>query len=150
MIDVYIISIILAMVFFYSIAKERQELGCYRVSIDRQCIDDESVYVKNTKMSSNDSCEDLVSRMTSIISYHEKGGVWKRCLIIAAIIVAVVYVVYNMNSKFDNIYHYLVILLLIFALLYFYHNYINYHHFRILKHNGVEILENIKHHCFKK
>jgi hypothetical protein len=149
MIDIYIITIVIVTILYYSIVKERSELGCYRISIDRQCDDDESVYVKNTKMEKNDNCEDLLQRMGSIVSYHEKGGVWKRCIIIATICVAVIYVVYNMNSKFDNIYHYLILLLLLFTLLYFYHNYINYHHFRRLKNNGIEILHQIKNKCFK-
>jgi hypothetical protein len=54
-----------------------------------------------------------------------------------------------MNSKIDTIYNYVILLLLIFALLYFYHNYINYHHFRRLKNNGIEILNEIKKKCYK-
>ena len=86
--------------------------------------------------------------MESILSYHEKGGVWKRCLIIATIITFYIYVVYNINKKINNnVNQYVVILLVIFALIYFYHNYINYHHFRRLKQNGVENLELIKQKC---
>ena len=149
MIDIYIIIIVIASILYYSIAKERLELGCYRVSIDRQCNDDESVYVKNTKMEKNDNCQDLLDRLGSIVSYHEKGGVWRRSLIISAISVLVIYLVYNINLKFDNVYYYLILLLLIFTLLYFYHNYINYHHFRRLKNNGIEILNEIKKKCYK-
>lgn len=58
-----------------------------------------------------------------------------------------VYIVYNINNKLNNIYGYVVLFLVIFTLLYFYHNYINYHHFRKLKNNGVEILELIKKKC---
>ena len=112
MIDVYIITFIIGCIFYYSIVKERQELGCFRVSIDKQCDDDESVYVKNTKMEKNDNCQDLLDRLSSIVSYHEKGGVWRRCVIIAAICVSIIFIVYNMNSMFDNIYHYLILLLL--------------------------------------
>lgn len=55
--------------------KEREELGCYRISIGRQCIDEESVYVKNTKAEFKDTCEDLHKRMESILSYQEKAGI---------------------------------------------------------------------------
>lgn len=149
MIDIYIISILIIAILCYSIIKERRELGCYRVSIDRQCNDDESVYVKNTKMEKNDNCNDLLERLGSIVSYHEKGGVWKRCFIISAICVFVIYLVYNINSKFDNINYYFILFLLTFTLLYFYHNYINYHHFRRLKNNAIEILTEIKKKCYK-
>jgi hypothetical protein len=69
--------------------KEREELGCYRFSIGRQCIDEDSVYVKNTKAESTDTCEDLHTRMISILSYQDKGGVWKRCLIISTILITI-------------------------------------------------------------
>lgn len=149
MIDIYIICILFLSILYYSISKERLELGCFRVSIERQCNDDESVYVKNTKMEKNDNCNDLMDRLGSIVSYHEKGGVWRRCFIISGICVFIIYLVYNINSKFDNIYYYLILLLLIFTLLYFYHNYINYHHFRRLKNNAIEILTEIKKKCYK-
>lgn len=149
MIDIYIIVCIVVCVIYYSIVKERRELGCYRVSIDRQCDDDESIYVKNTKMEKNDNCQDLLDRLSSIVSYHEKGGVWRRAIIISTISIFFIFIVYNMNSKLDNIYHYLILLLLLFTLIYFYHNYINYHHFRRLKNNALEIINQIKIKCFK-
>ena len=149
MLDKYILIFVICFILYYAILKEREESGCYRVSINRQCDDDESVYVKNTKMEKNDNCQDLLNRLGSIMSYHEKGGIWKRCIIIASICVGVIHIIYNMNSKFDTIYHYAILLLLIFTLIYFYHNYINYHHFRRLKNNGIEILNQIKNKCYK-
>ena len=143
----YLIGIIFLVVIYYAIMKEREELGCYRLSVGRQCIDEESVYVKNTKAESEDTCKDLYERMVSIMSYHEKAGVWRRCLIIALIIIFFVYIVYNINKKFNTIYEYIVLLLIIFTIMYFYHNYLNYHHFRRLKQNGIDILELMKHKC---
>ena len=99
-------------------------------------------------MEKNDNCQDLLDRLGSILSYHEKGGVWRRCLVIDTLATIVIYLVYSINLKFDNVYYYLILLLLIFTLLYFYHNYINYHHFRRLK-NGIEILNEIKKKCYK-
>jgi hypothetical protein len=147
MIDKYLLIIIISIILYYSIFKEREEQGCYRISIDRQCADDESVYVKNTKMEKNDNCDDLFNRLNSIMSYHEKGGIWKRCFIISSICVIGVYIIYNINFKFDSIYHYTILLLLIFTLIYLYHNYVNYHHFRRLKNNGIEIINKIKNKC---
>ena len=62
--------------------KEREELACYTLSIKRQCIDEESIYLKNTKAESRDTCKDLYQKIESILSYHEKARVWKRCIII--------------------------------------------------------------------
>ena len=143
----YLIGFIFALIMFYAIMKERSECGCYRLSIERQCIDEESVYVKNTKAETQDTCEDLYKKIESILSYHEKAGIWKRCIIIATIITFFIHIVYNINNNLNNINQYAVMLLVIFALIYFYHNYINYHHFRKLKQNGVEILQIIKQKC---
>jgi Flp pilus assembly protein TadB len=143
----YLIVFIFALILIYAVMKEREELGCYRLSIARQCIDEDSVYVKNTKAEEGDTCKDLYQRIVSILSYQEKGGVWKRCLIIATIITFFVYIVYNINTKFNNINYYIVLLLVIFTLIYFYHNYINYHHFRKLKENGIEILQLMQQKC---
>ena len=143
----YLTAIIFLIIIFYAIMKEREELGCYRLAIARQCIDEESVYIKNTKAKPGDTCKDLYERIESILSYQEKGGVWKRCIIIATIIIFFIYIVYNIHNKFNNINYYIVLLLVIFTLIYFYHNYINYHHFRKLKQNGVEILQLIKKNC---
>jgi hypothetical protein len=149
MIITYIIIFIYLIVLYYCINKERLELGCHKISIEQQCNDDESVYVKNTKMDKNDNCNDLLDRIESIISYHEKGGVWKRCFIMSSISVMFIYILYNINLKLDNIYYYLILLLLQFIIIYFYHNYINYHHFRRLKNNGLEIINELKKRCVK-
>jgi amino acid permease len=144
----YLIGFIFTLVIFYAVMKEREELGCYRISIGRQCIDEDSVYLKNTKASKEDNCNDLHGKIESILSYHEKGGVWKRCIIIATIITFFIYIVYNTNNTINNnINQYTIFLLIIFAIIYFYHNYINYHHFRKLKQNGIEILQLIKRKC---
>lgn len=148
-----IIFILVGLAIYYAIAKEREELGCYRMSIGRQCVDDESVYVKNTRMEKDDTCDDLINRMTSIISYHEKGGVWRRCLIlslVSSIFIFIVSQIYKENKDDEKIiFYYLSIIVVNFCIIYFYHNYINYHHFRLLKRNGKEILKEFKNKCFK-
>lgn len=142
MFDIFV-SILLCITVCYAILKEREELGCYRVSVGQQCDDDDSVYVKNTKMSPNDTRSDKIDRLKSIVSYHEKGGVWKRCILIAIINVLVVYIIYRVQPTLP-FHSYLLLLLVNFTVLYFYHNYINYHHFRRLKNNAIEILDTLK------
>lgn len=149
MIDIYIVIIIVFIFLFYVLYKERCELGCKHLSILNKCDFDESVYIKNTKMEKNDNCQDLLYRLESIASYHEKGGVWKRCVIVATLCVSMIFGVYKINSQFDSIYHYLILLLLISTVIYLYHNFINYHHFRILKNNTLEIINQINKKCYK-
>ena len=138
-----VVTLLLFIVIFYAIVKEREELGCYRISVGRQCDDDESVYLKNTKMMPTDTHADKLDRLRSIVSYHEKGGVWKRCVLMAMISVLAVYVIYRVQPNFQ-FHSYVLLLLVNFTVLYFYHNYVNYHHFRRLKNNANEILETLK------
>ena len=133
----------LSVAIVYAIAKEREELGCNRISVGRQCVDEESVYLKGTKMSPGDTYQDKLDRLQSIVSYHEKGGVWKRCLVMALVAVLAVHVVYTLQPVF-KLQSYTVLILVHFFILYFYHNYVNYHHFRRLKHNASEILDSMR------
>jgi hypothetical protein len=135
----WVITIIILLI--YAVLKEREELGCYRFSIARQCNDDESVYIKNTKMNKNDTKDILYDRMISILSYHEKAGIWKRCLIIGTILFLITFIM--IDSK-CNKREWIALHLSFIMIIYFFFNYINYHHFRRLKQNGVEILEELK------
>ena len=153
MISMISIIIIFISILIYAILKEREELGCYRFSIARQCNDNNSVYVINTKMENGDTKEILIKRLISIVSYHEKAGVWRRCYILSLSLLFIIYIVDKICckkddkdkicSKRDNIYYWVVLLLLFFAIHYFFFNYINYHHFRNLKENGIEIINKL-------
>ena len=137
-----VVIIVMSLVVFYAIAKEREELGCYRVSVGKQCVDEDSVYVKNTKIQDTDTCRDKMERLKSIVSYHEKGGVWRRCVILSLATVFAIYLIYRLQSNFQ-LYSYLSLFVINFTIIYFYHNYINYHHFRLLKQNAIEIIDSL-------
>ena len=136
------VILLLMVVVFYAVAKEREELGCYRFSIGRQCDDDESVYLKNTKMHPEDTHADKIARLKSITSYHEKAGVWKRCVLLSLVYVFALYPIYCLQPVW-NVYSFLLMFLVSFTVMYFYHNYLNYHHFRRLKNNAAELLDTL-------
>ena len=48
-ISIILIIIIFFSIFLYAILKEREELGCYRFSIARQCNDNNSVYYEKNE-----------------------------------------------------------------------------------------------------
>jgi len=138
------IIIIIICIFLYAILKEREELGCYRVSISKQCDENNSVYLLNTKMENGDTKEILKKRLISIVSYHEKAGVWRRCYILSLALLFIIFIVDKICCyKRDNIYYWIVLLLLFFTVHYFFFNYINYHHFRNLKENAIEIINKV-------
>jgi hypothetical protein len=136
--------ILVACTLFYAIMKEREELGCYRVSIARQCDDEDSVYVKGTHMEEGDNMQDLYARMMSILSYHEKAGVWKRCVILATILVVLAFLLLNLARTEEGLVGAWIMIYLMFCtVMYFFFNYMNYHHFRNLKRNGQDIMDRI-------
>lgn len=145
----YIPLVIFPVLIIYAILKEREESGCTQISVERQCIDENSVYIRDTIPSDTDTCEVLTRRLIDTASYHEKAGVWKRCLLISSVILLIIYIVYNINGKIDNVWHYATLLILITAVIYFYNNYLNYHHFRKLKINAEEIVKQLNSRCMK-
>ena len=132
---------IMCLITFYAIAKEREELGCYRISIARQCDDNNSVFLHGTKSTSKDTRKVLLSRMKSILSYHEKAGVWKRCFILGIILTMVAYSIVTAYTCGSH--NWFIVHILFVTILYFFFNYINYHHMRNLKNNGMEILNRL-------
>lgn len=138
-----VITVLFLSILIYALLKEREELGCYRFSIGKQCNEHNSVFLINTKHHKDDTIDISIKRLISILSYHEKSAVWRRCFIISTILVFIVYIVNKLQTKNNEIYYWFVLLLLFFTVLYFFFNYINYHHFRQLKENGIEILEKL-------
>ena len=147
MIDVFITSAIVIFILYYAIAKEREELGCFRLSIEKQCDENNSVHLKGTKMEKNDTCEDVLLKMKSILSYHEKGAIWRRCVLMSFVSVMGLYVLNKSSNNSHSIYTYVQFLILNFTIIYFYHHYIEYHHFRKLKQNGEEMLQYLEKLC---
>lgn len=134
--------IILTIFTIYAIVKEREQLGCYRISIATQCDDQNSIYLKGTKMEKNDTNDVLYNRMISIISYHEKGVVWRRCVILATILTLFAFLILSLTkTEGGRIASWIMLYIMFFMVIYLHCSYINYHHHRHLKNNGKEILD---------
>lgn len=134
----------------YALFKEREESACLRWSIGRQCDDDESVYVRGTAPQNKDTAKVLAKRIESSLSYHEKAGVWKRCYLIGTVLVLIVWLALTLGctkQKHVNAWLLISLHLVFVAVLYFYMNYINYHHLRRLKENGVTALHMLMASC---
>lgn len=127
----------------YALVKERQESGCRGWSATRrQCADEDSVYVRGTAPEPGDTPADIKRKLVSILSYHEKGGVWKRCFLLAA---ALAYLAWVVQRAATPGWAPLLLHLVFFCILYFWFNYLNYHHFRLLKNHGEALLAKL--HC---
>lgn len=107
-----------------------------------------NVYLKGTYPSPNDSCDTMYKKIISILSFHEKNGLWKKCLIIGSLlIIALTIFMLGYDMKLFNYYQYLLLLIIFTCIIYFYHNYLIHHYFQRLKDNGQEIIELIKQKC---
>lgn len=130
---------LMGLVGMYALSKERQELGCSgHGTTRRQCRDEDSVYVRGTAPSPGDTGREARSKLVSILSYHEKGGVWKRCFILATVLAYLCYLIRRATTSpgWAIATTHLVFL----SVLYFYWNFLNYHHFRVLKRHGVALI----------
>lgn len=127
----------------YALLKEREELGCKGLSVgERVCRDESSVYVRGTApMPGYDTPSTARAKLVSVLSYHEKGGVWKRCFLLATVLAYVGYVATRATARAGTGWTLALQHLLFFTVLYFYWNFINYHHFRVLKRHGVQLLD---------
>lgn len=126
----------------FALLKERHELGCSGWSPGkRQCADEDSVYVRGTSPSYNDDRRAAKAKLTSILSYHEKGGVWKRCFLLGAALAYLAYVTAKATACAGRGWTLAIQHLVFTTVLYFYFNYLNYHHFRVLKQHGVALLK---------
>lgn len=154
--EVLLVSLLILSITYYAVQKERQEHGCTSIGIQKQCDEDQSVYIIGTKPSSADTKAELTQKIESVLSYHEKGAVWRKCWIMSLIFSLVMYLLLraNLNASQRNcvdntslFYLILSVQITAFFLTYFYFNYINYHHFRRLKTNGLLILKEVFNRC---
>ncbi len=128
----------------YALAKERQESGCKGWSVSRrQCADENSVYVRGTAPEPGDTASTIKRKLVSILSYHEKGGVWKRCFLLAAVLAYVAWIIQRASVPGWTmaLQH-----LVFFCVLYFWFNYLNYHHYRPLKKHGSALVARLAAH----
>lgn len=131
----------------YAVLKERMENGCKRVSIDRQCIDDHSVFLVDAVPSAGDAPADSVRKLVACLSFHEKAAVWRKCVLLSnAYAFVVVMFLWDVLGRVPV--ERLVLMHVVFlAIMYFFFNYMNFHYHRRLKEHGVRHLGRILEAC---
>lgn len=128
---------IIMLIFIYSIFKEREEYGCSEFSIKKQCDELKSIYFTNTYPLTTDNKKTLIKKLKSLLSIHQKYAVWRKCFIIATVIIFMTKCI-NIEIKYEFL---ISLHLIILGILYFYHNYLNFHIYRIAYNIGSKILE---------
>jgi len=132
---------IIIIIFIYSLFKERAEFGCLSYfSISKHCNDLNSIYLKGTYPSKNDNKDTLIKKLKSILSIHLKFAIWRKCFIIATIII---FFAKGLSPEIKP--QTLIGLHLIsMSIIYFYHNFMNFHVYRLADNIGTLILLELK------
>ena len=128
---------IIIIVFIYALLKERNEFGCSTYfSIKKHCDDKNSIYLKNTYPTYNDNNEILIKKLRKILSIHTKYAVWRKCFIMATVIMIFTK---GLNPNIKS--HTLIGLHIVcMSIIYFYHNFINFHIHNPANNIGILIL----------
>ncbi len=128
---------IIMLIFIYSILKEREEFGCSKFSIKKQCDESKSIYFNNTYPLTTDNKKILIKKLKSLLSMHLKYAVWRKCFIITTVIIFITKCI-DIEIKYEFL---IGLHLIILGILYFYHNYLNFHIYRIASNIGSKILK---------
>lgn len=127
--------VITVIILIYCILKEREEFGCTKVTIKKQCDETKSVYFKNSIPNPTDTKTVLEYKLLKLLSLYEFSGVWKKCYIISTIICVFIKLITNVSNINLISLH-----LIVSAIIYFYHNFMIYHVFRHAKQIGTGII----------
>ena len=126
-------------VFIYAIFKEREEFGCSVLYGKKQCDELKSIYFKRTYPMESDTKEILMRKIKSILSIHLKISVWRKCFLISTLIL---FFTKGLNPEIKP--QTLIGLhIIIMSIIYFYHNIMNFHVYRIADDIGSLILYNL-------
>lgn len=132
----------------YAFVREREELGCFGSMIDKGCDDRTSVYLIGTEPRPRDTPEDAMRKLRSILSYHEKGAIWKRRLLVAVALSMMGYVVFTKSGSLGEGWSFVIACMVFFSILYFEKNFENFHHHRELMRRGFAHLDTIRRSLF--
>lgn len=129
---------VIFIIFIYSLLKERHEFGCSSwFKIKKHCNDVDSIYFKGTQPLKSDSKEILSKKIKSILSIHKKHAIWRKCFIISTIIIFFAKGL-NQDIKAQSL---IGIHLVTMSIIYFYHNFMNFHVNRVADNLGSEIVD---------
>lgn len=131
--------VIILTIFVYCILKEREEFGCSGLTVKKQCNELKSIFFKDTMPLNTDTKKQLINKLKEILRLHERNAVWRRCFILATIIIFL-FKVTNTDIKFESL---IMLHLIIVVIIYFYHNFMNFHVYRIADTIGNQIINKI-------
>jgi len=136
-VGIYVLVLILINI--YAIQKERESLNCQGFTIKKQCDELNSSYLKDALPKDTDTKTILENKLFKLISITDNTAYWRRCFILATIICIVTKLFCNlpMNS-------FVALHLVITGILYFYHNFMNFHVYKLAMNVGSDIIRRLR------
>jgi len=134
---VYILFLVL--VNLYAIQKERELLNCKGFTIERQCDEKNSSYFKNALPSNTDTKTMLEEKLINLVSINDNNAYWRKCFILATVISIFAKLFCNISVNGFIALHIVTV-----GILYFYHNFIDFHINKIAINIAKEIVTRLR------
>jgi hypothetical protein len=119
----------------YSVLKEREEFGCTKLSVKRQCNKLNSIYLRGTLPDVNDTRGQIEFKLLKLLSVHEISVVWRKSFILSTAIC--IFIKLFSDVKPNNL---VALHIVIIAILYFYLHFMNFHIYKLIKQVGSRLI----------
>jgi len=139
-------TIILAASFKY----ERDDMGCescMNPSVTA-CSDYNSVYVRDTKYSKDDSRDKIKRKLKKLLDFDRAAGSWKRCALWSFLLSILNYLMYQKGGCIDDTniqsgWLFMISWIVNFSVLYALKSFESYHIFRVIREFGIELVSKL-------
>jgi len=138
--------LIMAVLTYYALCKEREAMGCpCKLSFEQHCSDMNSDFVKPSIPQQSDSVQTTLDKLQETGKSFEKLAVWRRSLILANLQTLIVFVLFHkliIQSRDWDLF--IPLHLTMFTINYLHFNYQNYHVHRKVKENVFGLVEKLR------
>lgn len=147
-IDVIVTIIVSLFVLYASFKLEREDMGCescFSPNVD-VCSDYNSVYVRGTRCLRGDSQYQIKKKLKKLLSFDERAGCWKRCVLWGFLLASLGYVIYAKSGSIDDsninkTWLFVISWIVFTSVLYGMKSFESSHIFRIIKENGHKLVD---------
>jgi hypothetical protein len=136
-----------AIILIASFKYERDDLGCescMNPSVSA-CSDYNSVYVRNSKYSKDDSRDKIKRKLKKLFDFDKSSGSWKRCVLWSFLLSILNYLMYHKGGCIDDTniqsgWLFLISWVVNFSVLYALKSFESFHIFRVINKVGCQLV----------
>jgi hypothetical protein len=136
-----------AIILIASFKYERDDMGCescFNPSVSA-CSDYNSVYVRNSKYSKDDSPDKIKRKLKKLLDFDQSSGSWKRCVLWSFFISILNYLMYHKGGCIDDTniqsgWLFMISWIVNFSILYALKSFESFHIFRVIHKVGCQLV----------